>query len=176
MYLSHRIRIFAKKSVMIQRIQSVFLLLVALIMIATLFLPLWSEVRNTSNEQVELNAFELVYQETSELTAPQVIDTKPTYYISILSVLAAAVALWSIFQYKNRLRQIKFGALNSLLMAGNIGLIYYFSTKGEAIIVESQGSYELGFFIVAAALLFNSLANRFIRKDDRLVKSADRIR
>lgn len=161
---------------MIQRIQSVFLLLVALTMIATLFLPLWSEVRNATNEEVELNAFELVYQETSELTAPQVIDTKPTFYISILSILAAGVALWSIFQYRNRLTQIKVGALNSLLMGGNIGLIYYFSTKGEAIIAESQGSYEIGFFVIAGALLCNSLANRFIRKDDRLVKSADRIR
>ena len=131
---------------MIQRIQSVFLLLVALTMISTLFLPLWSEVRSISNEEVVLNAFELVYRETSELTAPQVIDTKPTFYISILSILAAAVALWSIFQYRKRLTQIKFGALNSLLMGGNIGLIYYFSTKGEAIIPENQGSYQLGFY------------------------------
>jgi hypothetical protein len=161
---------------MIQRIQTIFLLLVSLTMLATLFLPFWSEVKNGTNEQVVLNAFELVYQETSELTAPQVIDTKPTFYISILSLIAAAVALWSIFQYKNRLTQIKFGALNSLLMGGNIGLIYYFATKGEAILSDSQGSYKLGFFIIAAALLFNSLANRYIRKDDRMVKDADRIR
>lgn len=161
---------------MIQRIQSVFLLLVAVVMIATLFLPFWQEANLETREIVTINAFELLYVENSELTGDKVIDTKPTWYISALAVLAAGVALFSIFQFKNRLTQIKLGALNSLLMGGNIGLIYYFSTKGEPIIPDQQGNFLIGFFIVAVALLFNSLANRFIKKDDKLVKSADRIR
>lgn len=161
---------------MIQRIQSIFLLLVALVMLATLFFPFWEEKNIEASEVVTINAFELVYAQTSELTGPKIISTKPTWYISALSILAAAVAMISIFQYKNRLRQIQLGAVNSLLMGGNIGLIYYFSTKGEPIIPEHQGDFLNGFFIVAAALFFNALANRFIRNDEKLVRSADRIR
>ncbi|MFY0598283.1 MAG: DUF4293 domain-containing protein [Cyclobacteriaceae bacterium] len=161
---------------MIQRIQSIFLLLVAIVMITILFLPFWQEANQETKEIVTINAFELVYAESSDLVGDKVIDTKPTWYISALAVLAAIVAMFSIFQFKNRLRQIQLGALNSLLIGGNIGLIYYFSTKGEPIIQNHRGDFLPGFFVIAAALFFNALANRFIRKDDKLVKSADRIR
>ncbi|MEO9476498.1 MAG: DUF4293 domain-containing protein [Cyclobacteriaceae bacterium] len=161
---------------MIQRIQSLFLLVAAIIMIAVLFLPAWEETNATNTEVVTINAFELVYAQTSELTEPEVINSKPTYYISILALVAAIVAFASIFQFKNRLRQIQLGALNSLLMGANIALIYYFSTKGEPIIPNHQGEFQIGFYIIAGALFCNSLANRFIRKDEKLVKSADRIR
>jgi hypothetical protein len=145
-------------------------------MIATLFFPFWEESSMESKEVVTINAFELVYAQTSDLVGPTVISTKPTWYISVLAILAAAVAMFSIFQYKNRLRQIQLGARNSLLMGGNIALVYYFSTKGEPIIANHQGDFLFGFFIVAAGLFFNALANRFIRNDEKLVKSADRIR
>lgn len=161
---------------MIQRIQTIFLFGVFAIMIATLFLPFWQEANLETREIVNINAFDLVYLENSELTGDRIIETKPTWYISILAILAAGTALFSIFQFKNRLTQIKLGALNSLFMVGEVGLIYYFSTKAEPIIPDHQGSFLVGFFIITIALLFNSLANRFIRKDDRLVKSADRIR
>lgn len=161
---------------MIQRIQSIFLLLASLIMIAVLFLPLWSETSSDGTETVSINSFELVYTQNSELTDPEVISAKPTWYISVLALIAAIVAMISIFQFRNRLTQMKLGALNSLFMGGTVALIYFFSTKGEPIIPNHQGSFEIGFFIVVAALLFNSLANRFIRKDEKLVRSADRIR
>jgi hypothetical protein len=41
---------------------------------------------------------------------------------------------------------------------------------------ELQGNYLMGFYLPVVALLFNLLSNRFIRKDEMLVKSADRIR
>lgn len=162
---------------MIQRIQSVFLLLVALIMIAVLFLPMWGKVDMQAQELVELNAFELVYSSFDENGEKTVMATKETFWISVLAILAAAVALFSIFQFKNRLRQIQLGALNSLVMGGCLGMAYYYSTKGDQMLNPTTiGNFQAGFYIIAAALLFNSLANRFIRKDDKLVKSADRIR
>jgi hypothetical protein len=62
-------------------------------------------------------------------------------------------------------------------MGGCLGMTYYYSTKGDQLLShETIGDFQMGFYVIAAALFFNSLANRFIRKDDRLVKSADRIR
>jgi hypothetical protein len=39
-----------------------------------------------------------------------------------------------------------------------------------------KGDFEIGFFVPLLALIFNSLANRFIRRDEKLVRSVDRIR
>jgi hypothetical protein len=162
---------------MLQRIQSVFLFLAAVVMIAFLFLPIWGKVDFDAREVINLNAFQLVYTQESLSGEVVVIAAKDTFWISVVAILAAGVALFSIFQYKNRLRQIQLGALNALLMGGTIGLSYYYSTIGEQMLpTEYPGEYKIGFYIIIAALLFNMLANRFIRKDEKLVRSADRIR
>lgn len=162
---------------MIQRIQSVFLFISAAVMIAVVFLPLWGKVDMNSSELVTLNAFKLTFENFDESGSKTLVLAKDTFYIAILALISAGIALFSIFQYKNRLRQIQLGALNSLFMGGALGLTYYFSTKGEALLANGQqGVFQLGFYIIAVALLMNSLANRFIRKDEKLVRSADRIR
>ena len=97
--------------------------------------------------------------------------------IAALAVLAVVVALVEIFQYKNRLNQIKLGALNALLMAIALASSWYFSYQAETWVApETQGNYDAGFFVLPIALLLNILANRFIRRDDKLVRSVDRLR
>jgi len=163
--------------IMIQRIQSVFLLLAAAVMITTLFLPLWAKFDSGAMEVARLNSFQLVYASVDDAGNETIMAVTDTYAISILAILGAVIALFSIFQFKNRMNQIKLGALNSLIMGGCLMASYYYSTKGDQLLVtDTIGNFQPGFYIIAAALLFNSLANRFIRKDDRLVRSADRIR
>jgi hypothetical protein len=41
---------------------------------------------------------------------------------------------------------------------------------------SDQGDYLLGFYALIAALIFNALANRFIRRDEKLVRGSDRLR
>lgn len=162
---------------MIQRIQSVFLLLVAIIMIAILFLPMWNKIDTAAQETVTLNAFQMVYTGYDESGKPVTLATEQTFWVSVLAILSAAISLISISQFKKRLRQIQLGALNSLVMGGCLGMTYYYAYKGDQMLnPETVGNYRIGFYIIAAALLFNSLANRFIRKDEKLVRSADRIR
>jgi len=162
---------------MIQRIQSVFLLIAAAVMISVLFLTIWVKVDVNQQEMVSMNAFKMTYESFSEDGVKTLIMEKDVFYISILAILGAGIALLSVFQYKNRLRQIQLGALNSLFMGGTLGLSFYFSTKGNALIDNDQeGSFRAGFYIIDLALMMNSLANRFIRKDEKLVRSADRIR
>ena len=163
---------------MIQRIQTIFLFLVAACMIVYLFFPLWQKVDGEVYEVVTINAFQLVYESYDPESAERsLISEKSTIAISILAIMAAGVALFSIFQYHDRLRQIKLGALNSLLMAGVVGSSFYFILKAEKMLgIGQQGQYLFGFYLGMVALLFNSLANRFIRKDEKLVRESDRIR
>ena len=72
---------------------------------------------------------------------------------------------------------MKLGALNSLVLAGFLGLSVYFTFRMEKMIgVAGEGTYEFGMYLPAVALICNLLANRFIRKDEALVRSVDRIR
>jgi hypothetical protein len=73
--------------------------------------------------------------------------------------------------------QLKLGALNVLLIAGTIGAAFYYSNQGEQLLNPTrEGSFDAGFYLPTLALILNLLANRFIRRDDQLVRSMDRLR
>ena len=158
---------------MLQRIQTVFLLLVALMMLLTLFFPFWTYQTPDSDEYYGLFAF--YFEKIDPGSETPVRLYFPFTFIATLAVAAITIAMLEITRYKNRLLQIKLGALNSLLIAGTLILAAYFATD----FIKSQGvagNYGIAFFLPAAALFFNLLANRYIRKDEKLVRSVDRIR
>ncbi|SHI43095.1 protein of unknown function [Hymenobacter daecheongensis DSM 21074] len=158
---------------MIQRIQSVFLLLLALAMLSVLFLPLWSKLDPLSNQELVLTATKLTY---AHADAGMSVPT-PTYIIAVLAVASAAVALFEIFQFRNRFLQLKLGILNFLLIVATIGASFYFSGVGEKMLnIKIPGTFEAGFYLPTLALMLNLLANRFIRRDEQLVRSIDRLR
>ena len=147
-------------------------------MLAILFRPVWTKTDVEKNETLTLTAIELIHEKTDiETGEVQTVNKDMIPYMAILAVLSAAVAFYSIFRYDNRLFQMKLGALNSLLMGGSLGVAVYFALQAENIIVPLlRGDYVDGFYLGVAALLLNSIANRFIRRDEKLVRSADRIR
>jgi hypothetical protein len=58
-----------------------------------------------------------------------------------------------------------------------IGANYYYSSVGEQMLnVKLIGTFEAGFYLPTLALILNLLANRFIRRDEQLVRSMDRLR
>ena len=98
--------------------------------------------------------------------------------IAGLAIIIALVALYEIFQYKNRFTQIKLGLLNSLLLAALLGTIFYYSSYvGDALVkTTTPGDYQAGFYLPILGLIVNSLANRYIKRDEDLVRSVDRLR
>jgi hypothetical protein len=159
---------------MIQRIQSVFLLLIALCMVAFLFLPIWSKTDAETGVTATLTAFSLT--QTAVAGSETAATSTSTIALTILAILAAAVAIYEIFQYKNRLTQMKLGMLNTLLLAAVLGTTIYYSYYSGHAINPTQDDFEAGFYLPFLALLLNALANRFIRRDEQLVRSVDRLR
>jgi glucan phosphoethanolaminetransferase (alkaline phosphatase superfamily) len=156
---------------MIQRVQSVFLFLLVVAMVALFFVPIWAKTNPADGQEYALTAFRL---------GPVTGDgaSSNTIVIAILAGAAALIALYEIFQYKNRLTQMKLGMLNSLVMAALMGCAFYFSSYvGEDLVkTKEQGEYLSGFYLPAVGLLMNVLANRFIKRDEDLVRSMDRLR
>jgi glucan phosphoethanolaminetransferase (alkaline phosphatase superfamily) len=160
---------------MIQRIQTVFLFLVGVCMILFLILPAWELVNPETGEVYKLYSVFMVHLPAGSNT-PEYIY----YPYSIsggLAVISVVLAFVEIFKYKNRLTQIKIGMINALIMVVSLVLLVVLSYYDQfELMPEVPGKYHPGLFMPAAALVFNSLANRFIRKDEKLVRSVDRIR
>ncbi|MEP5613227.1 MAG: DUF4293 domain-containing protein [Cyclobacteriaceae bacterium] len=162
---------------MIQRVQSIFMFLAAIAMIAMVFFPLWQKADLETSQLVTMNAFEIRFEQQNADGDMTLLGTQNVMLLSIGAFLAAGVMLFSIFKYKNRMTQVKLNALFSLLTAVTLVGVFYYSLKGNALIVpEQQGTFLMGFYLPVVAMFNNFLANRFIRKDEALVRSADRIR
>ena len=158
---------------MIQRFQSLFLLLVAAAMVVCLASTAWTKTNPATGESARLTAFALDYTKSGSETT-----STPAFYVALLAGLAAVLAIYSLLQYKNRMRQMVLGLVNSLVMIALLGCLSYLSVyKGsEFFQPEVRGQYQIGFYAVVVGLISNVLANRFIRRDEQLVRSADRMR
>jgi len=136
---------------MIQRIQSLFLVIVAILTgILPFFFNLWIDVDGT---EVFAN---------NELL------------ISIAFYASAVLAIWSMVQFKNRKSQFVINRLNMILNVFLLGFFVYRSLNlsGETSVSEKG----IGMLIPVFSIIFLVLANRAIKKDEDLVKSVDRLR
>ena len=156
---------------MIQRIQSVFLLLLALTMLSVLAVPLWHKVDGLTHQELTLTAFGFQAQGLTPAGAG------PVWLIGALAIVSAVVAAFEIFQFRSRGKQLLLGSVNLLLIVATLGAMFYFSNKGEQLLnLKLEGQFLMGFYLPTLALLLNLLANRFIRRDEQLVRSMDRLR
>ncbi len=136
---------------MIQRIQSIYMLLVTLLGgIGPFVAYLW------------LDAKGLAFFAQNEV------------WISIVFYLSAALALLAIFLYKNRQNQFVVNRLNMIMNLFLLGFFVYRSLNlsGETLVSEKG----IGMLIPVFSIVFLVLANRAIKKDEDLVKSVDRLR
>ena len=106
----------------------------------------------------------------------QLVQTIPFTLLSIVCVLVAIIPFIIIFFYQNRSLQIK-------LSYGAIALVLSLSfwlaksvQKVASITKFSTDNYGIGALLPSLAILFLILAIRGIRKDEKLVRSADRLR
>lgn len=158
---------------MLQRIQTLLLATVAVAMLSVTLLPMWEKSSAALNEKVTLTAVALEYFKGTNL-----VSTANTIVIVILAVISTCIAAFSITQYKKRMLQMTLGLINSILIAVVLGYTFYqvFKVGIPMFEPENQGSYGSGFIAAVLAMLCNMIANRFIRRDEMLVKSADRMR
>jgi uncharacterized membrane protein len=165
---------------MLQRIQTALLALVSGLMLWFCFTNIWIKVNDKTAEKVIFTPSTLVYYSASmdgnTLSNPNVVETS-NIYIFMVAIISALLAVISIFNYKKRVRQMKLGFLNSALMVILVMVVYYQITDAEKLFTHPvYGEYRMGFFLPIFSLGINLLANYYIKKDEDLVRSADRFR
>ena len=141
-------------------------------MLSVLALPLWHKIDGLTQQELTLTAFGFT---AKGLIVPP--STGPVWVIGLLAASSAALAVYEIFQFRNRTKQLLLGTANLLLITATLGASFYFLSKGDQLLnIKLEGKALTGFYLPTLALLLNLLANRFIRRDDQLVRSMDRLR
>ena len=167
---------------MLQRVQTIFMTIAAVAMILMLFFPIWEksdqQFEAEQREYAIMDAFQLRYEQHNTSTEEiQLLGTQNTFLLSVGAIASALVMLFSITRYKSRMTQVKLNALFSLFTAATLVGTYLYISKANGLFDPTvQGTFLIGFYLPVVAMLNNFLANRFIRKDEALVRSADRIR
>ena len=97
----------------------------------------------------------------------EVFFTHQSIYAHITILVSSFLLLYSIFLFKNRKKQLLFNQISKFLLSATFFILFF--TKGELF-------PDRGMFVFIIPYLLILLANRFIKKDEKLVQSADRIR
>lgn len=154
---------------MIQRIQSVYLLLTTLLSVLFLNGNIINFIGSTSPVSLAFNGVRM-YSGGEE---PEIIMTVMPF--SILIMLIPLVAVVAIFLYKNRKVQMKMVVALMLLIIAVIALaVYYVYSVINTYDSELMFGYKL--ILPVLMLIFSILAYRRIKKDEELVRSYDRLR
>ena len=137
---------------MIQRIQSIWLLLAAVFAFLTFKLPFYQgAILQTTNVKPE-------------------VDAQSTIWLTIAAALTGALAFINIFFFGNRRLQLRICIFGIILSIVLIALCFVEMTR------FANGSIALSSIIYFAIIAFYVLALNGIRKDDKLIKSMDRLR
>lgn len=160
---------------MIQRIQSLWLLVAAALAVAVNFINVGTI--NLGNEiYYQFNSFTL--DQVWEGSAQSVMHTT---YIAVLWFVSAILSIVTIFLFKNRQTQIRLNGINMLVMLAALVVMLYIYPN---LVFEKADWFENGMVVnfnywtlmslIPAVALF--LANRAIKKDEKRVRAADRLR
>lgn len=145
---------------MLQRIQSIFLLLAGAASLALFGFPF-----ATTPTEVE----------GSMLFADAAYNVQDQPALMGLFGLAGALAIISIFLFSKRLLQMRISifAFIANLIGVVLAVIFYMQNSSDAGDTVNDG---IGIYLPVAAMIFTLLAHRFINKDEKLVRSMDRLR
>ena len=160
---------------MIQRPQTLLLFVTAILYVLMAFAPLWSLTIEASN--VSLSAVNAVLSATLEGKTSILKESSNIYLLATLAC-GSILSVVSIFFFKDRPLQAKITALNMLVITVFIVLsISIALPNAKALIMSDEnGSFEWGFFLTLPIIVCNFIASKLIRKDEKLVRSVDRIR
>jgi len=157
---------------MIQRIQSVYLFLASLVLSLTFFFPIAEFIGD--KDSLILYVYKIVSLVPGSENIYELMFNMPLLAIVGLVITFSLV---TIFLYNNRVGQLKIIRFLMLLIVVMIAVIFLYYND---ILEQASGAVpdfiQVGAFapLVSMALLF--LAYKGVMKDEKLVRSADRLR
>ena len=144
---------------MIQRVQSIYLFIAALLSGGLIFLVNFWTLEDGNIVEI----MDTIYDERFLIKS-----------IGISFFASTILSIFSIFKFKNRKNQFVFGRINILI---NFYLLGVLAIQSQNLSGETNVSEKgIGIFFPIIVIVFLAMANKAIKKDEDLVKSVDRLR
>lgn len=155
---------------MLQRIQTIFLLAAMASGLSLLIDPM--TLAHVDGD------FSLLKSQSQNMLNDGIFQASDHLVLLLLIGLIAILSLVSIFQFKNRNRQVvlvRLTILAFILLVILAGLFFY---QDYSKLDPDSYLFKVGYGIIApvSGVIFAVLAVRAIRKDDKLIRSMDRLR
>ena len=158
---------------MIQRIQTIYIILFCAVIFTASFLPFASIVLEN---QTTYDFYPTGWESQSSLEEFKVYPFYSGYLVAV------AFGILMLVNFKKRQKQLRYGMISYFFVL--ITLVYMFlevSSSEEILLGRDNNSlqsinYTLSMYLLVACLPIIFLANRAIKKDQKLVSSLDRLR
>lgn len=150
---------------MLQRIQTIFLLLASACMLVAVVTPL---ARFTY--QGDTVVFEAMGMYKSDNL------TDSTWGLFVLGIISSIASLITVFLYKQRVLQIRLSVMNIVVMVGFylfFGYLIYSANSTATLTFQKVG---IGLIMPIVGIILTYLAIRRIAADEALVRSLNRLR
>lgn len=151
---------------MIQRIQSLWLLMAAASAAMLFFMPL-AFILNHAQEQV------IVFKLSGIIATNDNTLLVSTYTLAGLTAITALLSLINIFLFKKRTLQMRISVYSAILMLALAGLIAYYLFY---LFAGFNLSIRFVVFMPIIGFILLLMARRAVKRDEELVRAIDRIR
>lgn len=149
---------------MIQRIQSVYLLIVTILMVICLCNPVGTII----SENKEISEFGNLF-----ISLPDGTKDYAPWALFVILLLVAILAFGTIFLFKKRMLQIRITIFSTILLIG-----YYLTFIAYIFMLAENTTFSASWSVCLplVGIILNWLAIRGIGADEALVKAYDRLR
>lgn len=162
---------------MVQRIQTLYLFLASASLALMFFFPIYTFSEKQA-EEATIKEVKLTIQGRFEkdFTTNEYVLVKPNYAKSLMVLVIGLAFFVAIFQFNNRKRQLRITRIMIILVFAFIVtlLTNAYSTVNAPGVTNIITGMAVAF--PSVSIIFAALAARAIKKDEDLVKSADRLR
>ncbi|HNR54473.1 MAG TPA: DUF4293 domain-containing protein [Flavobacteriales bacterium] len=156
-----------------QRKQTIYLVVAALMALATWLFPVVS---------YEHAGDQFIFRTTGFFNAEgtEVVDVDLKLPFSVLLTVIGVALLGCILLYKNRPRQMRFVRGTYIVTLAVIAFLFITDNSLQSYLGRNgglvSGTYGAGFYLPLGTLILSFLAERAIRADEALVRSTERLR
>lgn len=164
---------------MIQRIQTVYLLLIALIAgLLIMSNPPFIEVQGFDKwTNSEKGSISVTFTEAEWSVNGETVETQKLSLMTFTLAVISGLAFIAIFLFKNRKLQMMLAAFNYIfILILYILMVYYGFTYSDSISQDKDLGIAIGLFFPLFLPIFTYMALRRINYDEMLVRSTDRLR
>jgi len=164
---------------MIQRLQTLFLILAICAIVIMMFYPVSTitEYTELNSQKLETDYYELYVTGLQDPSPTSTSQTSRSTWIPlmVLTVMILAISGYTILKFKSRLFQLKLVKsaifINIVMVAGIFLNFPRIFTRATVSIDPGPGAY---FPLISLIMLV--IAHRYILRDEKLVRSSDRLR